>query len=745
MSTSTLTTSRIDRRSLLKATATAGLVIGLRLPERGRARSQMDATPESTPVGTSESGLLAPNAFLRIAPDDTVTIIAKHVEWGQGIYTTLAMMIAEELDADWSQIQVEPAPANAELYVNLAFGFQGTAGSNGVRNSWEQYRQAGATGRAMLVAAAAGAWNVPAAEIAVVQGVVLHGGTGRRATFGDLAEAAAMREVPERVTLKDPAQFRLIGSEGIHRLDSAAKIDGGAQFAIDITLPGILTAVVARSPRFGGTVRAFDPAGAMAVPSVRHVVEIPTGVAVVADSFLAALQGREALRVEWDDTASETRSTSDLLEEYRALLDQPGDVARRDGDVEQALAGAARTITADFGYPYLAHAPLEPSVSVARIWPDGCEIWTGDGNTQFSQEGAAELLGLAPEHVTVNSVYAGGNFGRSNSPVEAVEIARAIEGVAPVKLIWTRADDFRHGTYRPMYLHRVTVGLDDAGDITAWHHRIVGQSIFPYEPVNGIDFVSVDGAANTPYDIPNILVDLITTETGVPPNTLRGTSATHTAYSVETVLDDIAHETGRDPLELRQALLARDPVLKEIDVLSIIDADRPAAFAQFPRQLRTLELAAERAGWGPPRPAGQGRGLAVHYGFQSSVAMVADVTTHADGTFHVERVVCAIDCGIAVNPDIVRSQVEGSIAWGLGAMRYGAITLDEGVIEQTSFDDYQVPRMDEMPRVEVHIVPSNESPTGAGQIAVATVAPAVANALFAATGRRVRALPFNRI
>ncbi len=745
MPTSTLPASRVNRRSLLRATAAAGLLIGLRLPERGRARAQTEATPGASPIATSETRLLVPNAFLRIAPDDTVTIISKHVEWGQGIYTTLAMMIAEELDADWAQVRVEPAPADAELYVNLVFGFQGTAGSNGVRNSWEQYRQAGATGRAMLVAAAAEDWNVSSSEITVVRGVVLHGGTGRRATFGELAQAAAMQAVPEQVTLKDPAQFGLIGSEGIHRLDSAPKIDGSAEFAIDITLPGMLTAVVARSPRFGGTVRDVDATGAMAVPGVRHVVEIPTGVAVVADTFPAALQGREALRIEWDDTAAETRSTSDLLAEYRALLDQPGDVARRDGDVEQALAGAARTITTDFEYPYLAHAPLEPSASVARILPNGCEMWTGDGNTQFSQEGAAEFLGLALEQVIVHSVYAGGNFGRSNSPVEAVEIARAIDGVAPVKLIWTRADDFRHGTYRPMYLHRVTVGLDDAGNISAWHHRIVGQSIFPWEPVNGVDFVSVDGAANTPYDIPNILVDLITTETGVLPNTLRGTSATHTAYSVETVLDDIAHETGRDPLELRQALLARDPNQKAIDVLSIIDTDRPATFAQFPRQLRTLELAAERAGWGPPLPAGQGRGLAVHYGFHSSVAMVADVTTHADGTFHVDRVVCAIDCGIAVNPDIVRSQVEGSIAWGLGTMRYGAITLDEGVIEQTSFDDHRVLRMDEMPRVEVHIVPSNEAPTGAGQIAVATVAPAVANALFAATGRRVRTLPFTRI
>nr|MBA2519081.1 xanthine dehydrogenase family protein molybdopterin-binding subunit [Chloroflexia bacterium] len=618
------------------------------------------------------------------------------------------------------------------------------AGSNGVRNSYEQYRQAGATGRAMLVAAAADAWQVPAAEITVERGVLRHSGSGQRATFGEMATAAAMQPVPEDVTLKDPAHFRLIGHEGIRRLDSPAKIDGTARFAIDIELPGMLTAVVARSPRFGGTVRGFAADAALATPGVRHVVEIPTGVAVVADTFWAAQQGREALSVDWDDTAAEMRSSADLLAEYRALLDLPGDVARRDGDVERALTEAARTITADFEYPYLAHAPLEPSAAVARISLDRCEMWSGDGNVQFSQEGAAELLGLPLEHVVVHAIYAGGNFGRSSSPVEAVEIARAIAGAAPVKLIWTRQDDFWHGTYRPMYLHRVTVGLDEAGDITAWHHRIVGQSIFPFEPVNGVDFVSVDGAANTPYDIPNILVDLHTTETGVPPNTLRGTSATHTAYTVETVLDDVARATGRDPLELRQSLLARDPNEKAIDVLAIAEADRPTAFAQHPRQPRTLELAAERAGWGDPLPAGRGRGLAVHYGFQSSAAMVAEVTTRDDGTFHVDRVVCAIDCGVAINPDIVRTQVEGSVAWGLGTLLYGAITLDEGIIEQTTFDDYRVLRIDQMPRVEVHIVPTLESPTGAGQIGVAPVAPAVANALFAATGERVRSLPYHR-
>ncbi|AXB41547.1 xanthine dehydrogenase family protein molybdopterin-binding subunit [Amycolatopsis albispora] len=717
--------ARVGRRTVLKGAA-AGLVIGLYVPHRAEGRTARAKEP------------FAPNAFLRISPDNEVTIIAKHVEWGQGIHTTLAMMIAEELDASWAQVRVRPAPADPAHYANLIFEMQHTAGSNSVRNSWEQYRRAGATGRAMLVSAAAARWRVPVGEIAVRDGIVRRERSSRRATFGDLATAAAAQPVPDNVPLKDIGQFRLIGTSGVRRLDTPSKIDASARFAIDVAVPGMLTALVARSPRFGGTVSSVN----RDIPGVRHVVEIPTGVAVVADSFWAAKQARDRLDVSWDDSAAETRSTAELVAEYRALLDQRGDIARSDGAIDNALANAARTITADFEYPYLAHAPLEPAAVVVRTSGDGCEIWTGDGSVQGAQEGAAELLGLGPDRVAINSVYAGGSFGRKDGTTnEAVEIARAIGGNTPVKLLWTREDDLRHSFYRPMYVHRVTVGLDDANAITAWRHTIVGQSIFPWEPVNGVDWVSVDGAANIPYDIPNILVDLHTTEVGVPINTLRGTAGAHTAYSVETMLDDVAAETGRDPLALRQELMARDPHLKDIDILSIAEADRPTVFAEYPRQLKTLELAAERAGWGTSGTK-SGRGLAVHYGFLTSVAMVAEVTVRGDRTFRVDRVVCAVDCGVAVNPDIVRGQIEGSVAWGLSIMLHGAITLDRGVVQQSNFDDYAVLRMDQMPRVEVHIVPSEAPPTGVGQVAVATVAPAVANALFAATGQRVRRLPF---
>jgi isoquinoline 1-oxidoreductase beta subunit len=732
--------SRIDRRTMLKGTlATTGLVIGLHLPERSSA--------EARGRGANASEPFAPNAFLRISPDDEVTIVAKHTEWGMGIHTTLAMMIAEELDARWEQVKVEPAPANEELYKNLIFDTQNTAGSNSVRNSWEQYRRAGATGRAMLVSAAAQAWNVDAAEITVGQGVVRHDRSRREATFGELADAAARQPVPDEVPLKDVARFRLIGAEGVRRLDTPMKIDGRAKYAIDVTVPGMLTALIARSPRFGGTVRSFNRDEVRALPGVRHVVEVPTGVAVVADSFTQAKRARDRLRVSWDDSKAETKSTSDLVEEYSSSLGRRGNVARKDGDVERALARAQRTITGDFEYPYLAHAPLEPGAVVVRLGSGGCEIWTGDGSVTLAQEGAAKILGIDPKQVTVHSVYAGGSFGRKDGTTdEAVEVAKAIGGRTPVKVMWSREDEIRHSFYRPLYVERVTVGLDRAGDITAWRHQIVGQAIMPPERrVNGVDWVSVDGAANIPYDIPNILVDLHTTENGVPTGTLRGTAASHTCHSVETMLDDVAAEIGRDPLELRRTLMGRDPNKKDIDILSIAENDRFfwPVFHEYPRQLRTLELAAKRAGWGTRLGRGRGRGVATNYGFLTSVAMVAEVTAHDDRTFHVDRMVCAVDCGVAVNPDIIRSQIEGSVAWGLSIMLYGAITLDKGVVEQSTYRDYQVVRMDQMPRVEVHIVPSDAPPRGVGQVGVATVAPAVSNALFAATGRRLRKLPFS--
>jgi isoquinoline 1-oxidoreductase beta subunit len=707
----------LHRRTFLEgAAAAAGLVIAWRFG----------------PAAAQEASVLAPNAFVRIAPDGTVTIIAKHMEMGQGAHTGLATILAEELDADWSQIRVESAPADVSRYNNLAFGpAQGTGGSTSIANSWDQLRRAGAMARAMLVAAAAAAWQVPAAEIAVDRGVLSHAGSGRRATFGELVPAAARLAPPASVTLKDPKDFTLIGRR-TPRVDSRDKTDGSAVFTADVHLPDMLTAVVARPPRFGARVKSFDASGALAVRGVAEVVAVPTGIAVLARGSWAAIKGRRALRVEWDETGVETRGTGEILAEYRALAARPGAAVHRQGDPEAALAAAARTLEAVYEFPYLAHAPMEPIDCVVRLTADGCELWTGSQVQTVDQHAAAAVLGVPPERIRIHTVLAGGSFGRRSTPrgdlvAEAAGIARASRAGKPVKLIWTREDDVRGGFYRPLYVHRLRGGLDAGGRVTAWEHRIVGQSILggtPLEPMyvkNGIDRTSVEGA-DIPYAIPHVAVDLHTTQVGVPVLWWRSVGSTHTAYSTEAFLDELARAAGRDPLDLRRGMLRHHP-----------------------RHLGVLELAARHAGWGQPLAAGRARGVAVHESFNSVVAQVAELSTGADGVPRVERVVCAVDCGIAVNPDVVRSQMEGSIGYGLDAALWGEITLEGGRVQQSNFHDYRVLRIDEMPRVEVHIVPSAAPPTGAGEPGVPPIAPAVANALLALTGRPVRRLPFARL
>lgn len=733
-------TPLVSRRSLLKgaAAAGAGLIIGFHLPERGFA--QQSSGPRS----------LAPNAFLRVTPDNRVTVISKHLEHGVGIHTGLATVIAEELDADWSQMAVEPAPADVELYKNLAFGIQDTGGSNSMSNAYQQYRRAGATARALLVAAAAARWNVDPADVSIVRGTLRHEASERRATFGELADEAASFDVPGEVTLKDPAHFRLIGSDDgiIKRLDSPSKINGTATYGIDMSLPDMLVAVVARPRLFGATVESLDDSAARQVPGVAEVVPIPTGVAVLANSFWAALRGREALRVEWDETDAERRGTPELLAEHQRLLDEPGLVARRDGDVEVALARAAKTVTADYSFPILAHAPLEPVSCLARLTDEGCEIWTGDTTLTPLQMKAAETLGLRPDQITIHSVFAGGHFGRrKETALEAVEIVKAIGGRAPVKLQWTREDEMRNGLYRPMYLHRATAGLDEEGNVIAWHHRIVGQSLLGQSPefahflVDGVDLTSVAGVATTSYNIPNILVETHNVDLGLPVSTYRGNN--HMAYAMETFLDEVAHAAGRDPYELRRRLLSHDVREKQIDVLAIPEPMKAHIFAEHPRDLRVLQLAAERGGWGEPLAAGRGRGIAVAYAYSTPIAQVAEVTMTDDG-FKVDRVVCAIDCGVAVNPDVIRAQMEGGIAYGLSSVMRSELTLSGGAIDQSNFHDFQVLRIDEMPEVEVHIVASDAAPTGAGEPGVVPVGAAVANAVFAATGRTFHELPFSR-
>jgi isoquinoline 1-oxidoreductase beta subunit len=688
--------------------------------------------PKFASSAYAADGALAPNAFVRIGADNTVTVLSKHLEMGQGVYTGLATIVAEELDAAWEQIRVEGAPADASLYNNLQFGpVQGTGGSSSIANSYDQLRKAGATARALLVDAAAKDWGVDRAGITVEKGVVIHAASGRKATFGELAGKAAGLPVPSDVPLKDPAKFTLIGTS-VPRVDSKSKANGTAQFALDVRLPGMLTAVIARPPVFGTTVKSVDAAAAKAVPGVVTVVQVPSGVAVVAGNFWAATKGREALKVQWDEAAAETRGTAELMAEYKALAQKPGASARKEGDAAKALAGAAKTITAAFEFPYLAHAPMEPLDCVVRLDNDRCEIWAGDQFQTIDQGNAAAAAGLKPDQIRINTLLAGGSFGRranaaSDYIVEAVHVAKALDRGTPVKLVWTREDDIRGGRYRPMYYHTLTAGLDAEGKPVAWQHRIVGQSILggtPFEPVmvkDGVDVTSVEGAANLPYDIPNLAVDLHTTKVGVPVLWWRAVGSTHTAYSTEVFIDELAHAAGKDPVEYRRSLLTHHP-----------------------RHKAVLELAAEKAGWGTKLPEGKARGIAVHESFSTFVAQVAEITMQPDGSVKVDRVVCAVDCGRAINPDVIRAQMEGGIGFGLGGVLYGEVTLDKGEVQQSNFHDYRVLRIEEMPRVEVHIVPSTEAPTGVGEPGVPPIGPAVANAVFAATGRRVRNLPFTR-
>ncbi|KVO53934.1 xanthine dehydrogenase family protein molybdopterin-binding subunit [Burkholderia stagnalis] len=719
--------ARPARRTFLKAAGAAAavsLTVGFEWFGTGRRAL----------AATAPAAEFAPNAFLRITPDGIVTVVAKHVEMGQGAYTGIATIVAEELDADWSSVRVESAPADAKRYANLAFGtMQGTGGSSAMANSWQQLREAGGKARAMLVSAAAARWKVPAGELTTQDGFVTHAKSGKQASYGALVEQAATLPVPAQVTLKQPSEFRLIGHV-IPRVDASAKTNGTAQFTLDVAFPGMLVALLQRPPRFGATVKSFDATAAKAVPGVVSVVQVPRGVAVVATGFWPAKQGRDALKVEWDDSHAERRSSDAIMREYRQLAGQPGTSARKDGDANAAIAGAARKLSASYEFPYLAHAPMEPLDAVVKLTADSCEIWAGDQFQTVDQGNAAQVAGLKPEQVKIHTLYAGGSFGRranvwSDYVVEAVSIAKALGANGkPVKLQWTREDDITGGLYRPMYFHKLDAGLTADGKLVGWRHRIVGQSILagtPFEPVmvkNGIDATSVEGAANLPYAVPNVSVELTTVKGGVPVLWWRVVGSSHTAYAVEAFIDEAAHAAGKDPYLFRRDLLAKEPRMRAV-----------------------LELAAEKAGWDPakPLPKGRGRGIAVAEAFKSVVAQVAEVSVGADGKVKVERVVCAVDCGIAINPDIVAAQMEGGIGFGLGAVMHGAITLKDGQVEQRNFDSYQVLRIAEMPKVEVHIVPSAEAPTGVGEPGVAPVGPAVANAIFAATGKRHYALPFD--
>lgn len=722
----------LNRRHFLTVTTLggAGFLIGC-----GRGEEAVP-TAESPPTPTATADAVAPmpsldaeadlNAFVRIGGDNTVTVIVKHLDKGQGVTTGLPTIVAEELDADWSQMRAEFAPADVKRYANLLFGVQGTGGSTAIANSWEQLRTAAAGARAMLVGAAAKQWGVTAAEITISNGVVSHS-SGRQANFGELAEAAAEINPPAEPALKDPSQFKLIGTN-LPRLDSDSKTDGSAQFTLDVSRPGMRIAVVAHPPKFGATVNSFDASAALAIAGVEEVVQIPRGVAVVADSFWAAKKGRDALTVDWNFDNAETRGSAEMLADYQKLTESAGAIARNDGDVDGAYAGAVQTIESEFDFPFLAHATMEPMDCVLELRNGECEIWTGSQLPTVDQQVVAAITGLTPEQVKINTLFAGGSFGRRAVPdsdfiAEAAMVAQATQKRTPIKLQWTREDDMHAGRYRPMSYHRLRGGLDEDGDIVAWDHRIAIQSFLmgtPFEGLiqNGVDNSAVEGSSTLPYGIDNLRVDLHLAENGVPALWWRSVGHTQNAYVTEVFFDQLVRAAGKDPLAERQRLLA-----------------------DHPRHLGVLNLAAEKAGWGAELPADKSRGIAVHESFNSFVAQVAEVSVDEKGGFSVDRVVCAVDCGIAVNPDVVRAQMEGGIGYGLSAALREAVTLTHGEVDQGNFDRYRPLRINEMPKIEVYLVQSNEAPTGVGEPGTPVIAPAIANALMAATGKTISSLP----
>ena len=712
---------RPSRRGLL---AGAGaLVVAFRLdPKSARAA----AGPNLADVKAQ------PNAFVRIGADDTVTVVIKHLDMGQGNTTGLATILADELGADWSKVRIEFAPADATLYNNSLMGpIQGTGGSTAVANSWFQLRKAGAAAREMLMAEAAFRWKVPVSEITVADNVVRHGPSGRQARFGELAASAASLPVPSEPRLKDPSEWKLIGAK-VPRLDSVAKTNGTAVYSLDIRRPNQVTAVVARAPRFGATVKSFDAAAARTVAGVLDVVQVPSGVAVIARDTWAAMKGREALTVTWDDSTAETRSSEAILAEYRERAKGPGLTASERGDPQAALKGAAKVIEAEFTFPYLAHAAMEPlNATIEKAADGGYDVYAGFQFQTVEQATMAAILGVTADRVRLHSNWAGGSFGRRATPTadylaEAATVLKASGEKAPVHLVWTREDDMAGGYYRPTVLHRVRAGIDGKGAVVGWDHVMVGKSIMigsPFEAMivkNGVDSTTVEGASDTAYALPAYRFGVHNGREGVPVLWWRSVGHTHTAHVMEVMIDELAQAANVDPVAYRLSLLA-----------------------QAPRLSGVLKLAADKAGWSAkPQEPGRGLGVAVHESFGSYVAMVADVTAQ-DAAIRVNRIVAAVDVGVPVNPDVIRAQVEGAVGFALSAVLRNRITLKDGQVQEHNFDAYEPTRMSEMPKVEVHIVPSQVAPTGIGEPGVPVLGPSIANAVFAATGRRLRSLPLD--
>ena len=707
----------VSRRSFLKASVAAGGGLLLSFSVPGMFRPGVAA-------GATAADVFAPNAFIRIGTDGQVTMIMGQVEMGQGTYTSIPMLIAEELEVDLQQVSLEAAPPDNKLYANPLVGFQVTGGSTSIKGLYLPMRRAGATARTMLVAAAAETWNVDPESCRAEKGVVTHMVTGRALTYGALAAKAAALPAPDKVVLKDPKDFKLIGTPA-KRLDTPAKVDGTAQYGIDVRLPGMKIATVAASPVLGGKLADLDDSKAKSIQGVHQIVRLDDAVAVVGNHMWAAKQGLAALVIRWDDGPNGTLSIDDVVRGLAAAAETPGVVARKEGDAAAAIAGAATKLEAVYEDPFLAHTTMEPMNCTVHVKPDSCEVWVGSQVLARAQATAAQVTGLPLQKVVVHNYLLGDGFGRRlevDFVTQAVRIAKQVDG--PVKVVWTREEDVQHDVYRPYYYDRMAAGLDAGGKPVAWTHRIVGPSILarwaPPAFKNGLDGDALDGAVQLRYDIPAIRVEYVRHEEPVL-NTgwWRGVGVTHNTFVVESFMDELAAAAKADPFEYRRALLGKSP-----------------------RARAVLDLAAEKAGWGAKLPAGRGRGIAFMYsGWDTYLAEVADVEVSSSGELRVQRIVCAVDCGTVVNPDTVKAQIEGGVVFGIGATLWGEITLKNGRVEQSNFNDVRALRMNEMPTIEVYLVRNGEAPGGIGEPGTAVTAPALVNAIFAATGKRIRRLP----
>lgn len=717
-----LEAARPSRRSFLKMSAGAlgGLMLAMRMP--GAARAASNAGDFAQP-------------FVHIRPDNKVIVLIKHLDKGQGTASGLATLVADELDADAAQIETDFAPANVDLYKNLAFGVQGTGGSTAIANSFLQYRTAGAAAKAMLIAAAADEWDVPAAEVTVSRGVVSHA-SGKSATFGELAGLAAAQEVPAEPALKKPEDWIYIG-KSFARVDVPAKTSGAVGlYGMDHQADNMLVAVLARPPKFGAVPTSFDDAEARKIKGVVDVVSVPSGVAVLATSTWPAINARSFLEVTWDEAAAESRGTAEMAEELAAMTSEKGlPVPGGEGDADGALAQAANVIEVDYAFPFLAHAPMEPLDITVLYDGETATFWTGSQFQTIDQMVTAGVLGLTPDKIAINTTWAGGSFGRRAQPdshyfAEAALIAKArLEAgnpPQPIKVVWTREDDIKGGYYRPMVAHKARVGFDEDGNVLGWQHRVATKSIMKgtsfeqFMVKDGVDATSVEGIGELPYNMPAFQAEVHNAETAVPVLWWRSVGHTHTGYVAETMMDRLAKQTGEDPLAFR---------------LMHIKHERLAG---------VLKLAAEKAGWDKQLPEGRYRGIAAVESFGSFVAEVAEISFREDGTVKVEKVTCAVDCGIPVNPDNIRAQMEGGIGYGLGAVLRNEITLTDGIVDQENFDTYLPIRMTDMPEIDVHIVPSEEAPSGAGEPGTPPIGPAVANAIAAAKDIWITDLPLSK-